>query len=52
MDEQDKIDTIQQLWFCLQKGYTYAESKIHIEAFRQGKTTVKKVMMIDRRKND
>ena len=31
---------IQQLWQCLDKGYTYDQAKTHIKAFSEGKTTV------------
>ena len=45
--EQLLIETIQQLWECLRRGYTYAEARIHMEAFRDGKNTVKKVVVVE-----
>ena len=41
-------EIIQQLWFCLSQGYTYAEAQIHIKAFKEGRTTVRRVMVTDR----
>jgi hypothetical protein len=38
-------EIIQQLWYCLEKGYTYDEAKIHIEAVKIGKTTAKEVVV-------
>ena len=41
-------EIIQQLWFCLSQGYTYAEAQIHIKAFEEGRTTVRRVTVTDR----
>ena len=41
-------EIIQQLWFCLDKGYTYNEAKIHMEAVMIGKTTAKEVVIKDK----
>ena len=35
-------DIIMQLWYCLDKGYTHEEAKIHIKAWLNGQSTVKK----------
>lgn len=35
-------DIIMQLWYCLDKGYTHEEAKIHIKAWLNGQTTIKK----------
>ena len=42
-----ETEIIQQLWYCLQKQYTYAEAKIHIEAYKNGRTTVKKSIIVE-----
>lgn len=42
-------EIIQQLWYCLDKGYTYDEAKIHIEAVMIGKTTAKEVVVKDKK---
>ena len=42
MNEQE---IIQQLWHCLDMGYTYDEAKIHMAAVRIGKTTTKEVVV-------
>lgn len=44
---KDRIHTIQQLWECIRRGYTYNESQIHMRAFSEGKTTVKKLVVED-----
>tara|TARA_R100000406_G_C3091970_1_gene119681 strand:- start:47 stop:211 length:165 start_codon:yes stop_codon:yes gene_type:complete len=41
----DNEEIIQQLWVCLERGYTYAEAKLHIQAYSAGKDTVKKVVI-------
>tara|TARA_Y100000004_G_scaffold83405_1_gene93678 strand:+ start:185 stop:496 length:312 start_codon:yes stop_codon:yes gene_type:complete len=47
--ERDKtVEIVQQLWFCLREGYTYNESQIHMRAFNEGKTTAKKVVVIEK----
>lgn len=38
-------EIIQQLWECLSRGYTYQEAKIHIRAFKDGKTTRKRLVV-------
>ena len=42
MNEQE---IIQQLWHCLDMGYTYEEAKIHMAAVSIGKTTTKEVVV-------
>ena len=42
-----KTEIIKQLWECLSRGYTYEEAQIHMRAFKEGKTTVKKVVVIE-----
>jgi len=42
MNEQE---IIQQLWYCLNVGYTYNEAKIHMAAVSIGKTTSKEVVV-------
>ena len=39
---QRSEEIIMQLWYCLDKGYTHEEAKIHIKAFLNGQSTVKK----------
>ena len=46
--EKQLLETIQQLWRCLDKGYTYDEAQIHMNAYKLGKTSVKKVVVIDK----
>ena len=41
----DNVEIIQQLWECIRRGYTYNESQIHMKAFSEGKTTVKKLVV-------
>ena len=50
MNEQNKVEIIQQLWFCLQEGYTYNEAQIHMKAYQEGKTTAKKLVVVDKEK--
>jgi hypothetical protein len=50
MNDQDKIEIIQQLWNCLREGYTYNEAQIHMKAFQEGKTTAKKLVIVDKEK--
>ena len=45
---KERIHTIEQLWQCIQNGYTYSESQIHMKAFLDGKTTAKKLVVIDK----
>ena len=46
MNEQE---IIQQLWYCLDMGYTYDEAKIHMTAVSIGKTTAKEVVVKDKK---
>ena len=39
---QRSENIIMQLWYCLDKGYTHEEAKIHIKAWLNGQSTVKK----------
>jgi len=45
----EKDDIITQLWRCLDRGYTYNEAKIHIEAFMQGMTTQREVVVVKKK---
>ena len=45
---QNLTEVAQQLWECLRRGYSYNESQIHMRAFRDGKTTVKEVVVKDK----
>ncbi|BAQ85139.1 hypothetical protein [uncultured Mediterranean phage uvMED] len=45
---QNAVEVAQELWQCLNRGYTYSEAQIHMRAFRDGKTTVKKVVVQDK----
>ena len=45
---QKLTEVVQQLWECLNRGYTYSESKIHMRAFRDGQTTVKELVVKDK----
>ena len=47
-DLHNTVEVVQQLWQCIQNKYTYTESKIHMRAFQEGKTTVKKVVVVDK----
>ena len=42
MNEQE---IIQQLWHCLDMGYTYDEATIHMAAVSIGKTTTNEVVV-------
>ena len=52
IDIEDKlenaIEVAQQLWECLKRGYTYNEAGVHMRAFRDGKTTVKELVVKDK----
>ena len=39
---QRSEEIIMQLWYCLDKGYTHEEAKIHIKAWLNGQSTIKK----------
>jgi hypothetical protein len=41
-------EVIQQLWFCLEQGYTHEEAQMHIKAYAMGKTTAKEVVVKER----
>jgi hypothetical protein len=41
-------EIIQQLWFCLEQGYTHEEAQMHIKAYAMGKTTAKEVVVKER----
>ena len=45
---QKLTEVVQQLWQCLNRGYTYSEAKIHMRAFRDGQTTVKELVVKDK----
>jgi len=45
---QNTIEITQQLWECLRRGYSYNDAQIHMRAFRDGKTTVKEVVVKDK----
>lgn len=45
----DDKDIISQLWRCIQNGYTYDETKIHINAFMQGMTTQREVVVVKKK---
>ena len=45
---QKLTEVVQQLWECLNRGYTYSEAKIHMRAFRDGQTTVKELVVKDK----
>ncbi len=49
---EDKLENatqiVQQLWLCLSRGYKYDEAQIHMRAFKEGKTTIKKVVVKDK----
>lgn len=45
---QNTTEVVQQLWECLNRGYTYSEAKIHMRAFRDGQTTVKELVVKDK----
>jgi hypothetical protein len=38
---------VQQLWACLRQGYTYDEAQIHIQAYMNGMTTERKVVVVE-----
>ena len=39
---------IQQLWMCLQRGYTYDEAQLHIRAYSEGMTTERRVVVFEK----
>tara|TARA_R100001510_G_C7608908_1_gene173104 strand:+ start:592 stop:897 length:306 start_codon:yes stop_codon:yes gene_type:complete len=47
-DLHDTVEMVQQLWQCIINKYTYNESKIHIQAYKDGKTTAKRLVVIDK----
>ena len=47
----DLKKTIQQLWLCLQKDYTYDEAQIHMQAYINGMTTERKVVVVEKTSN-
>jgi len=49
---EELTEIIYQLWNCLRKGYTYDETKIHMNAYAEGKTTVKVVQIVEKGKNE
>ena len=46
-----KTEIIQQLWECLRRGYTYEEAQIHMRAYKEGKTTEKKVIVVEKQED-
>ena len=42
---ENATEVAQQLWLCLRRGYKYDEAQIHMKAFREGKTTMKRVVV-------
>ncbi len=42
---------IQQLWQCLQSGYTYDEAQIHMQAYSNGMRTERKVVVVEKTSN-
>ena len=48
VERNKTVEIVQQLWFCLRERYTYNESQIHMRAFNEGKTTAKKVVVIEK----
>ena len=47
-DLHNTVEVVQQLWQCIRNKYTYNESRIHMRAYQEGKTTVKKVVVVDK----
>lgn len=47
-DLHNTVEVVQQLWQCIRNGYTYSESQIHMTAFKDGKTTAKKLVVVDK----
>lgn len=45
-DEEWLTLLIQELWFCIKKRYTFDETKIHVNAFKEGYTTEKVVVVV------
>ncbi len=43
---------IQELWFCIKKRYTFDETKIHVNAFKDGYTTEKVVVVVKKEENN
>ena len=39
------MTTIHQLWYCLRESYTYEEAKVHMNAHKMGRTTIKKYII-------
>jgi len=44
-------EIIQQLWMCLQGGYTYDEAQIHMKAYSAGMRTERKVVVVKKTSN-
>ena len=47
-DLHNTVEVVQQLWQCIRREYTYQESKVHMKAFKEGKTTAKQLVVIDK----
>ena len=47
-DLHNTVEVVQQLWQCIRRKYTYQESKVHMKAFKEGKTTAKQLVVIDK----
>lgn len=48
-DEEWLTLLIQELWFCIKKRYTFDETKIHVNAFKDGYTTEKVVVVVKKK---
>ena len=46
-----KTEIIMQLWECRRRGYTYEEAQIHKRAYKEGKTTEKKVIVVEKQED-
>ena len=51
-DEEWLTLLIKELWFCIKKRYTFDETKIHVNAFKDGYTTIKVVQVVEKGKDE
>ena len=47
-DLHNTVEIVQQLWQCIRRQYTYQESKVHMKAYQEGKTTAKRLVVVDK----
>jgi len=51
-DEEWLTLLIQELWICIKRHYTFDETVIHVNAFKDGYTTEKVVVVVKKEENN